>query len=170
MCEARDGTGGLLNQYLSFGQKISGSNYFYTKDNIGSVRELTDSSGNIQAQYSYDSFGRVTQLQGSLASDFQYAGYYFHAPSLLSLAVHRFYGSAFGRFISRDIIGERGGLNLYAYVLNDPIRRIDPFGTDGKDPTAPPCINNYDDCVAWCVSNAHAITTQLKNWVGQWAA
>jgi len=33
---------------------MSSSNYLYTRDHIGSARELTDSSGNIQAQYGYD--------------------------------------------------------------------------------------------------------------------
>lgn len=32
------------------------------------------------------------------------------------------------RFISSDPIGMNGGLNIYAYVLNSPIRYIDPYG------------------------------------------
>jgi RHS repeat-associated protein len=128
MRESRDGDGDLLNQYFACGQTISGDNYYYTQDHIGSIRELTDGSGNIQAQYQYDSYGRVSQLEGSLASDFQYAGYYFHAPSGLNLTVHRAYSSSFGRWINRDIIGERGGINLYDYVENTPVCWIDPSG------------------------------------------
>jgi RHS repeat-associated protein len=130
MCEARDGSSTLLNQYFLLGQTISGSNYLYTRDHLGSVREMTDSSGNIQAQYSYDPYGRVTQLQGSLASDFQFAGYYFHAPSGLSLAVHRAYNSNSGRWISRDPIKESGGNNLYDYVRNTPVNFSDPSGLE----------------------------------------
>src|SRR5262249_23192933 len=33
-----------------------------------------------------------------------------------------------GRWINRDPIGERGGLNLYTYVLSDPLNASDPFG------------------------------------------
>ncbi len=133
MCEARTAGGTLLNQYFPRGQTISGSNYFYTRDQLGSVRELTDSSANIHAQYNFDPFGKAAQLQGSLASDFQYAGYYFHAPSLLSMAVHRDYSGNLGRWISRDPIEEHGGINLYGYVKNRTISLIDPMGLDKKE-------------------------------------
>ena len=58
---------------------------------------------------------------------FQYAGrendgnglYFYRA---------RYYNPAFGRFISEDPAGFRGGVNRYAYVANDPITFSDPSG------------------------------------------
>src|SRR5215469_13115891 len=32
------------------------------------------------------------------------------------------------RWLTRDPIGEDGGINLYGYVRNDPVDFIDPFG------------------------------------------
>ena len=43
------------------------------------------------------------------------------------------YGSALGEGISRDPSGERGGINLYGYVANEPIGEIDPFGLEKGD-------------------------------------
>jgi RHS repeat-associated protein len=141
MCEARNAAGTLTNQYFQYGQTISGSNYFYDKDQLGSVRALTDSSGNLQAEYRYDPYGRMCQIQGSLASDIQYAGYYYHARSGLNLARTRAFSANFGRWISRDPINEQGGLNLYGYVGNNPLSFIDPTGLDCKCPP-PPDPNN----------------------------
>jgi len=115
-----------------------------------SVGDVTNSSGALQAQYAYDPYGRATPLQGSVSSDFQYAGYYFHAPSGLFLTLSRAYSASLGRFINRDRIGEAGGTNLYSYVDNQPVRFTDPSGFDGKDPDSPPCITSLKDCLNWC--------------------
>ncbi len=64
----------------------------------------------------------------AVPSDFQYAGYYYHVPSRLNLTLNRAYSSSFGRWINRDPIGEGGGINLYAYVQNNPINFRDPSG------------------------------------------
>ena len=40
----------------------------------------------------------------------------------------RYYNPTTGRWISRDPIGEEGGLNLYGFVGNDPVKQIDPDG------------------------------------------
>jgi len=77
-----------------------------------------------------DVYGKVTQTVGTLASDFQYAGYYYHAPSGLNLTTFRAYNPTLGRWINRDPVGEKGGVNLYAYVGDDPINNLDPSGLE----------------------------------------
>jgi RHS repeat-associated protein len=121
-------SGNVTKDYCALGENRAGTNYFYTKDHLGSIRELTDDSGNIQAQYSYDPYGQPTKLQGSLDCDFQYAGYFYEATSGFNLTRYRAYSSSLGRWISRDPIMERVGTNLYAYVDNNPINDVDTLG------------------------------------------
>jgi RHS repeat-associated protein len=52
----------------------------------------------------------------------------YHAPSGLYLTKYRVYDPKDGRWLSRDPIGEAGGINLYAYVGGNPISFIDPLG------------------------------------------
>ena len=138
-CEARMGTGGgtVAAQYFSLGEVIGGVSYYYTKDHLGNIRELTNSSGAVQTEYFYDPYGNVTQTQiasGTLVpSDFQYAGYYFHSRSGLNLTRTRAYMASIGRWINRDPIEEAGGINLYEYCNNEPINDTDP---SGRNPAA----------------------------------
>jgi RHS repeat-associated protein len=108
--------------------EVAGTAYYYTRDHLGSIREMLDNNGNIVARYDYDPYGRRTLVQGTDISDFGYAGYYVHQPSGLQMALYRAYDADSGRFINRDPIGELGGLNLYDYVENDPVNRVDPNG------------------------------------------
>ncbi len=137
-CEERDASGTLAKQFFAMGQTLSGSNYFYMFDHLGSIRGMTDSSGNVVAQYQYGMFGEVTQTVGTLASDFGFCGYYVHAPSGLNLTTFRAYSPTLGRWINRDPIGEKGGVNLYRYVANNPSGYADPRGLLPGDGVALP--------------------------------
>ena len=50
--------------------------------------------------------------------------------ALTGLTYHRarWYDPNLARFMNEDPVGFEGGLNLYAYVDNDPVSLIDPFG------------------------------------------
>jgi len=127
--EERDAGNNVTKRFFVQGEQIAGASYYYTIDHLGSIREMTSGSGVIQARYDYDPYGVMSIVGGvTLASDFQYAGYYKHAPSGLNLPTFRPYVSNFGRWPSRDPIGEDGGINLYDYVLNNPIDNQDPLG------------------------------------------
>jgi len=125
--ELRDGAGAVLSKYFGYGQTVSGANYYYTRDNQISVRELTSNVANVQAQYAFDPYGRLTILQESVPSDFKFAGYYSHTPSALNLTENRFYSANSGRWISREPISDRHA-NLYGYCFNDPVNLRDPSG------------------------------------------
>jgi RHS repeat-associated protein len=137
ICEERDSTGATVTKrFFAQGEQIGGTTYFFNRDHLGSVREMTDGSANIRARYSYDPWGRRTKVSGDLDADFGYTGHYYHPPSGLHLALYRAFSAELGRWISRDPIYEMGGLNLYAYVQNNPVDEADPLGEG--DTSAPP--------------------------------
>lgn len=130
-CLAHDNTQSgspVSTQYFAQGAIVSGIGYYYLKDEQGGVRELVGSTGSVAAQYSYDPYGNKSTLSGSVVSDIGYAGYYYHPDSSLNFAVFRGYDSSHARWLNRDPIGEAGGVDLYAYVGDNPMSLEDPLG------------------------------------------
>ena len=128
-----DGNGNTVADYLNgpgIDNKLretsgSSASYFLT-DHLGATRALTDASGNIISSLAYDSFGNVTS--GSAATRYAYTGREIDLDTGLMYYRARVYDAHQGRFVSEDPIGFRGGINLYAYVRNNSLNRIDPKG------------------------------------------
>jgi RHS repeat-associated protein len=64
----------------------------------------------------------------------------FRGRSRIVISWHRFYDPSIGRYISADPIGLAGGMNLYAYVQNDPVNWVDPEGLDQVLPGPVPLL------------------------------
>ena len=118
----------ITKRYFGQGLVQGTTKLFYTFDHLGSVRELVDSAGVVQAQYRYSTYGERTKESGNLEADFGYAGLWHHGPSGLDLATYRVYDSINKRWISRDPLGEGVDYNLYRYCVNNPISNVDPAG------------------------------------------
>jgi RHS repeat-associated protein len=130
--EERDASNVVTKSYFLSGERHAGGSddglYYYTKDHLGSIRELSDITGAVRARYEYDPYGARVKVDGMLDADFGYTGHYYHAASNLHLTLHRAYSATLGTWLNRDPIGEIGGLNLYAYVDNAPVSYVDPLG------------------------------------------
>ena len=131
--EERDAGNVVTKRYYPQGEQRITLNLFYTRDHLGSVREMTDSTGAIRARYDYDAWGRRTKISGDLDADFAYTGHYWDAFAGVYLTYYRPYDPELDRWLNRDPIGERGGINLYGYVFNDPIN-LCPRGSDSRTP------------------------------------
>jgi RHS repeat-associated protein len=96
-------------------------------DALGSTIALGDNTGTIQTQYTYEPFGITTQTGAASTSSYKYTGREDDG-SGLSYYRARYYQPRLQRFISEDPIGYGGGTNFYAYVMNNPMKLVDPLG------------------------------------------
>ncbi len=128
MCEERDAHDAVTKRFFTQGFTTGAGAYYYTRDHLGSVREVVDGAGQVQSRYAYDPYGRRTAMQENQQAPFGFTGHYLHPASGLYLALHRPLDSGLGRWLSRDPLGEEAGFNLYGYAGNDPVNQIDPLG------------------------------------------
>ena len=139
ICEERTPARAVSKRFFKQGAQLAAGgpnagSFFYTRDHLGSIREMTDSDGTIRAQYSYDPFGRRTRVTGDLDADFGFAGMFFVTEVGLDLTWFRIYDPEIGRWLSRDPLKRAElsqGHNLYKYALNDPVNVRDPSGLQG---------------------------------------
>lgn len=128
------GSGQMLRRYV-YGQGIdepismatTSARYYYHFDGLGSVIVLSDNAGNIVETYSYSPYGEVNQAS-SIGNPYLYTGREYDPETGLYYYRARYYSPTLGHFLQADPIGYAGGMNLYAYVSNNPVNLIDPWG------------------------------------------
>jgi RHS repeat-associated protein len=110
---------------------------FYHADGLGSIVALTNAAGSVVQTYSYDSFGNITQ-SGGINQPYTYTAREYDSETGLYFYRARYYDPKAGRFITKDPISFAGGdVNLYAYVGNNSINWIDPYGLNALTDVMP---------------------------------
>ena len=124
------GIGGLLGYHRHFGGRISSA--YYHSDGNGNITAMSNEHQDIVARYQYDPYGNLLGMAGPLASNnpYRFSSKQFQSKSGLYYYGLRFYDPSLQRWINQDPIGEAGGINLYGFVGNDPVNRIDPLGLE----------------------------------------
>ncbi len=108
---------------------IANGTLFYHQDGLGTVTDLTDSAGVTAKSYSYDAYGNILESPGTVEQPYTYTGRELDSETGLYYYRARYYDAGTGRFLQNDPIGFRGGdLNLYRYVVNNPLNFRDPVG------------------------------------------
>ena len=115
---------------------------YFHYDNLGSTKLMTDQDGKIVMEQDYLPFGgdlpKVGQVEvyNEIGMEYKYTG----QNEVVSIGLYyygaRYYDPAIGRFITEDTYpGEMNNpqsQHLYVYVMNNPLRYIDPTGHMAK--------------------------------------
>ena len=127
------GVGGLL--YISVSNSStpnSSTHQLYVPwyDAYGNIIGYWDAQGNVVAAYTYDAFGKLISSSGPMANvfSFRYSTKYFDPETGFYYYGYRYYSPELMRWITRDPIGEEGGVNLYAMCRNRPVEMYDYLG------------------------------------------
>jgi RHS repeat-associated protein len=107
-----------------------GATYYLTYDQVGSLRIVADTSGNVVKILEYDSFGNIiNDTNPSFTVPFGFAGGLHDRGTNLVRFGFRDYDPDIGRWTSKDPIGFMSGdIDLYGYCLSDPINSLDSIG------------------------------------------
>ena len=122
-----------------FSMKCDGKDYYYILNPTGDVIALVDTGWNTVVSYAYDSWGKVTAIEGDQdlgkKNPLRYRGYYWDEETGLYYLASRYYDPEVGRFINADDLSvlseekrEITDKNLYAYCDNNSIIRKDNEG------------------------------------------
>jgi RHS repeat-associated protein len=132
--QGASGIGGLL------ARTDSNSTTYYHADGNGNITALMDGMENIVARYLYGPFGKVVGKWGTLAdaNEMRFSSMPYYSNPQIYGYWGRFYDPNLQRWLNHDPIGERGGINLFGFVGNNPVNYVDLFGLRPGDryPTA----------------------------------
>ena len=101
--------------------------YFLHTDMLGSIKAVTDSTGQVVARFDYEPFGLLIEESSPASTG---GGRYTGKPLDAELGLYyfgaRYYDPGLGRFITAD--PGKDGLNWYAYCMANPMVLADPNG------------------------------------------
>jgi RHS repeat-associated protein len=158
--EGAGGIGGLLARSSGYSSGSWTTHHFYHSDGNGNVVNLTDANAGVVATYRYDPFGKSTYSGGTLASAnvYRFSSKQWIPDVNVYYYGYRFYDPNLQRWPNRDPIQEKGGINLYSFVKNSPLAKVDPKGhcifrmyaiykcKRAVEKWAAKCVADFPDC------------------------
>lgn len=135
-----DPEGAIAGEVLLTSAPASNNTYFFNADSLGSIQAVTDTSGRVQEQLWYESFGQLvapnvpgtatTPILSSVTNGF--TGHDEDYDLDLIDMVGRVYDPNSLHFLTPDPLIQNlardGTLNRYAYAWSNPFKWVDPSG------------------------------------------
>lgn len=163
-------------RYTPVAKIVDGQAYSIVSNHVGAPVLMLDADGRRVWSAELGAYGQLRSLETATghtraSCPFRWPGQYEDAETGLYYNRFRYYDPQAGQYTSRDPIGLRGGLRLYAYVA-DPLRHIDVFGmtyeggrhrdtslpaNDGMDSHHMPAKTTYKNDTALTAADGPAI-------------
>ncbi len=146
-------TGGQATLYvygvIRLAQGQGNATEWFLGDALGSVRQLVDDDGAVVLARDYDPYGQVLSERGTGSSGYGFTGEQYDRYTEFIFLRARWLDAESGRFLSVDPwqrdVQRPQTLNLFVYVVNDPINYIDPTGErfcEDPDHCDRPCLSS----------------------------
>jgi RHS repeat-associated protein len=100
--------------------------FYYHTDHLGTPIAMTDGSSALVWKAEYFPFGGM--YSASTGDNLRFPGQYFDQETGLHQNWFRDYQPKTGRYLEADPVGQFGGINLYAYALENPVEFFDLLG------------------------------------------
>lgn len=110
------------------GREVNGGLEAIHDDQTGRPQVVTSTSGAVVWNAQNGPFSRTVTLSNTTALNVGFPGQYYDQETGLWNNGFRDYDPTLGRYVESDPIGLDGGINTYAYVGNNPLSDLDPFG------------------------------------------
>lgn len=122
--QAQSGVQGTVIEDLSQAQFHN-----LVSDYLGTPLLAVNAQGQVSWSAKTEAFGK-TKLdeKNQITMNLRSPGQYYDVETDTHYNYFRNYDPVLGRYIQKDPIGLRGGINTYAYVGNSPLNAIDPLG------------------------------------------
>jgi RHS repeat-associated protein len=133
--------GNYIDEVLTMDR--GGQTYYFHQNALWSPHALTDTGGDVVERYTYDAYGGVMVLDpaynpsalnawgtphSAVGNPWLFTGRELDEESGLYFYRARSFDALKGRFLQRDPISYADSMNLYIYVRDNPINRVDPSG------------------------------------------
>lgn len=164
---ARKRVGTPFGEEVSFEQSDQPAVQYQYSDRTGGTSLVVDGDGSWANREEYTPFGETT-FGGFKHKRYRYAGSERDEESDLYYQGARYYAPWLCRWTTTDPAGPRDGLNVYAYVANDPVNRTDPKGTNSSEKQENPGAGDKGGWVERKTENSTMLSPKTEE--GEWVS